>query len=162
MEHYDYLLLAVVGLLLVWQLAGLIATGRNVRVAGKMPGQLASFILFAALVAVAIYRNRSRMNTTLWIAFGAMPLVLVIFALMKNGLGDSFVYYRGKRYGYDQIEYYHVEREEGGSFILRLHTRRRDIVLQYPDEKKELVMAYLEKFHIMSFDAHKASGSSRR
>ena len=156
--NYDYLLLAAAVLMLLWQFAGLISTGTNVRVAGRMPGQVASLVLVAVLIGAAIYRNRARLTPVLWAAFGIMALVMIVFTLMKHGLGDEYVYHRGRRYGYDQIEYYHIERESGGSFIIRLHTRRRELMLQYPDEKKDLVMEYMGKFNIMSFDSYKASG----
>ena len=141
---FDYLIFAALGGFIIWSLVGIISSRGRIKLRGKLFGRIASISIFAGLMAFAIYRQRDAL-VSVWVIFAFLIVAFVLFLFMKVGLGDNGIFFNGKFVAYDKIKSYSVERETETNFSLRLDVGRKEYVMEFKQDERELVMGYMAK-----------------
>ncbi len=157
----DLLLLLALGGFIIWELAGLLSCRGKIKLPGKVFGRIISMILFMILVFVAAMRSQGDPTVRL-IIFGGILLSGVLSLLLKAGLGDNGLYFNGSFIPYVKMKYYNIERENEKTFSFRMDAGRRDYVLEFPADQRELAIAYMIKGKVPDFQAYKEQQAQGR
>ena len=149
----------LLGIVALWLLASMVLTHRHIKVQGTLPMSkiaIGIFIVLATLVILLRY-GPSTMNLLLILAnaaVGALSLCL------KHGLGDRGVYMNGRLLKYEKMQYYHIELTDSFGTKIRFNSFSKDFALTFPEDKVELVKAYMVKNDVTPFELYQAKAQA--
>lgn len=152
MNGMELLLTVAMVAYLIWEIFGIFAAMGKIKVPGKVFGRWISIILVAVLMVIAIYRNRDNMQNY-WIVFTAMAAAFILFAFVKSGLGEKGLYFNGHYVPYTRLQTYSVDRESETTVGIRFESKRKDYILEFPKEQRELVVAYMLREKVVPANA---------
>ena len=102
--------------------------------------------IIGVLMIFAVVRRRADMETlTMILLLGGVLLGSVLNIFLPVGFGEKGVYFNGRLTPFGNVQYFNVERETTGSFTLRLRTKKREVALDFKQEEKPLVLAWMDK-----------------
>jgi len=157
MNGFDLILSAAVVIFILWEMYGLIATRGKIQMKAQVYGRYIAMGIVLALMALAIFQRRHELNSlTLWVILGGVLVGGVLYVITPTGFGEKGLYFNGRLYPFSQFQYHRVERETDKGFALRLHTVKREFVLDFSQEQQPLVLAWMSKANIVDFEAYLA------
>ena len=128
---------------------------KKVRFVSKQPGRFVIAGILVAVIAVILYvRNGAKVDNLYMI--GGVILMVAAYFCMKNGIGEEGVYSNGKFTQARSISFYAIEYEHNGRLGIRINTRLRDFVFNFPLEQKD---AILDQFSEMGVTRRDFSGA---
>ena len=145
----------LLGIVAIWLLASMVLTHRHIKVHGDVAMKkiaIAIFVVLSALVIIFRY-GPSTMNLLLILAIAALGALSLC---LKHGLGDRGVYMNGRLLKYEKMQYYHIELTDSFGTKIRFNSISKDFSLTFPEDKVELVKAYMVKYDVTPFELYQA------
>lgn len=152
MTTFDYILLAVAAVLLVYQLRLLLRARWEITIPGKAPSRGAVVVLVVVLLALALFRAENLTRT--WPVFLLVGLACLTIFAGGCGLSDSGMFASGRYIAFDQAAYYEMD-ERGGRRVLRLSRLTRETHMIVTDEQLPAVLALLQEHQVPRYEEYR-------
>jgi len=158
MNGFDLVLVAALAVFLLWEAYGLIASRGKIQMKAQIYGRFVAMGIVLVLMGLAIFQRRNELNSvTLWVILGGVLVGCLLYILTPTGFGEKGLYFNGKLTPFEKFQYYCVERETEKGFALRLHTNKREFVLDFAQAQQPLVLAWMSKGKVVDFETHLAA-----
>lgn len=147
-------LLAICGLLILWEISAISFTNKKIIVKGEIPSQKLGIGLFAA-ACIAIMGIKWGFGMWSLITMAAVVVAALLNFAMKNGLSEYGMYINGWSTPYKEMKYYDYERREGDLNRVRVTSTKRDVTLMFTDDQLNLALAYFDKYKVYDMETYK-------
>ena len=145
----------LVAIVTIWLLSSMALTHRHIKVHGDVAMKKIAISIFVVMSAVVILFRYGFTVPNLLLVL-AMAAVGALSLCLKHGLGDKGVYMNGRLLKYEKMAYYHIELTDSFGTKIRFNSLAKDISLTFPEDKVELVKAYMVKYDVTPFELYQA------
>ena len=161
MDMYSGLMVLIAVFCIGQQVFGILRTIGKVDIPGRYAGHTGVVVMAVLMAGFAL----------LWwdyvlqepILFGALAALVVVYLLIRCGLGEKSFYHNGIEVSYAEAEYYMVIREFKRGFTLRLHTRgKKDYILLFKKNQREAVIRRLQEAGVRDWDSFEFNWSKEK
>ena len=152
MTSFDYLLLVVSAVALIYQLQMLLRVKKNVVIPGVTPNRKPVMIVFGLIVLIAALRAENLAKQ--WPVFALIALICVIVFATGCGLGKDGIYSGGKFIDYRKALYYDFDTRSKEGLTLRMATLTKECAMRIRPEQRAEILKLLEEQGIPDFEAY--------
>ncbi len=152
MTTFDYLLLIIAAVVLVYQLRIMIRQRKNVVIPGITPNRKPVMIVFALIILVAILRSQNLAQQ--WPVFALIIVICAIIFSTGCGLGTDGAYSGGKFIDYKKAMYYDFDTRSKEGLTFRLATLTKECAMRIRPEQRAEILKLMEQQGIPDFEAY--------
>lgn len=152
MTTFDYILLAVAAVMLVYQLRLLLRARREITIPGTPPNRGTVILLVVVLLVLALFRAQDLSHT--WPVFVVVAAACLTIFAGGCGLSANGMFSSGRYIAFDKAAYYEMD-ERGGRRILRLSLLTRETHMLVTDEQLPAVLALLEESGVPKYEEYR-------
>ena len=153
MGAFDYVVYAVLAVLVIWAVSRIIVTIGKIRLQGKVPGRIAASVIVIALLGYAVWSRPDTFHNV-WVVGGGILLGMGLYALIRAGFGDDGLYVNGSLVPFKTMNFYTLEPRTAKKVILRVHTAKRDYALLFTNAQQEEVERRMEEGGVSTLEQH--------
>lgn len=147
--------------MMLGQLWGIVTTYRKIDLPGRVTGTLGAWVSLIMLGVIGLTRTRDVMSNP--IVYFTIAALLIVFLLVRAGLGEEGGYHNGRLLPWKDIEYFMVIRETASLFSLRLHMRSgKDYVILFRPRYREAVIDRLLSNGVHDWDEFQFPGDAQQ
>ena len=150
MNGFDYAILAVGALVLIYQLMLMLRLRTQALVRGRAPNKQAVLIMLAVLVALAVWRMGDLSQR--WPVVVVLIAACAVFALCGTGITDRGVIGGGRQITFARAAYYTIEGENTENPTFRISRITRELSLNVAKEDIPRIRALMEEKGVATFE----------
>lgn len=153
MNGFDYVILALGALVLIYQLMLMLRLRTQALIRGQTPNKRAVLVMLAILVALAVWRMGDLSQR--WPVVAVLIATCAVFALCGTGITDRGVIGGGRQITFARAAYYTIEGEntETPTFRISRITRiTRELSLNVAKEDVPRIRALMEENGVATFE----------
>ena len=143
MTPFDYILITIAAVLLVYQMLLIFRQIKSAVIRGKAPAKTASAALLGILLALAVWRMGDLSQR--WPVVVLLAAVCIAFLLGGTALGENGMFCGGRFIRYDRAAYYVIDTPDGNKPVLHLSKLTREGVMELTPEQVPQGVAFLEE-----------------
>ena len=152
MTSFDYLLLILSAVVMVYQLRMLIRERKNVVIPGVTPNKKPVMIVFAVIVVVAILRAQNLAQQ--WPVFAIIVAICAIIFSTGCGLGTDGMYSGGKFIDFKKAMYYDFDTRSKEGLTFRMSTLTKECAMRIQPEQQAEILKLMDVQGIPDFEAY--------
>lgn len=142
MTPFDYILITIAAVLLVYQLLLIYRQIRTAVIRGKAPMKTASAALLGVLLALAVWRMGDLSQR--WPVVVMLVLVCIAFLMGGTALGENGMFCGGRFIRYDRAAFYAIDNPDGEKPVLRLSKLTREGSMELTPQQVPQAEAFLQ------------------
>lgn len=159
MTTFDYLLLIITAIVLVYQLRIMIRQRKNVVIPGATPNRKPVMIVFGLILLVAILRAQNLAQQ--WPLFALIVVICAVIFSTGCGLGSDGIYSGGKFIDYKKAMYYDFDTRAKEGLTLRVATLTKECAMRIRPEQQAEILKLLEEKGIPDFETYQKKVQNR-
>lgn len=152
MTTFDYLLLIIAAVVLVYQLRMMLRVRKNVVIPGVTPNKKSVMIVFGVIVLIAALRTQNMMQQ--WPVFALIVAICAIIFCTGCGLGTDGIYSGGKFIDYKKAMYYDFDTRSKEGLTFRMATLTKECAMRIQPEQRAEILKLMEQQGIPDFEAY--------
>lgn len=152
MTTFDYLLLIIAVIVLVYQLRIMIRQRKNVVISGMTPNRKPVMIVFGLIFLVALLRSQNLAQQ--WPVFALIIAICAIIFCTGCGLGTDGIYSGGKFIDYKKAMYYDFDTRSKEGLTFRMATLTKECAMRIQPEQRAEILKLMEQQGIPDFEAY--------
>ena len=159
MTTFDYILLIVAAIVLIYQVQLLIRMKQDVLIPGAPPNRKTIAVLMAIVIALAIFRTQDFSRQ--WPLFVLVVVVCLTVFAGGAGLAGNGMYSSGTFISFKQAAYYEFGKARDGSPVFRLSRLTKEGHMIIKPEQQEEIRQLMEDNNIPTFEEYQKKMSKR-
>lgn len=152
MTTFDYFLLILAAVVLVYQLRMMLRVRKNVVIPGVTPNKKSVMIVFGVIVLIAALRTQNMMQQ--WPVFALIVVICAIIFCTGCGLGSDGIYSSGKFIDYKKAMYYDFDTRSKEGLTFRMATLTKECAMRIQPEQRAEILKLMEQQGIPDFEAY--------
>ena len=152
MTTFDYLLLVLAAVVLLYQLRMLLRERKNVVIHGVTPNKKPIMIVFAIIVLIAMLRAQNLAQQ--WPVFVLIVAICSVVFCTGCGLGTDGIYSGGKFIDYKKAMYYDFDTRSKEGLTCRMSTLTKECAMRIQPEQQAEILKLMAENGIPDFEAY--------
>lgn len=152
MTTFDYILLALAAVVLVYQLWMMLQVRKNVVIPGITPNKKPMMIVFGLIIVAAMLRAQDMAQQ--WPVFLLIVLICGVIFSTGCGLGKNGIYSGGKFIDYRKAMYYSFDTHAKEGLTFRLSTLTKECAVRIQEDQQDAILDLMKEHRIPDFEAY--------
>ena len=150
MNGFDYVILALGALVLIYQLMLMLRLRTQALIRGQTPNKRAVLVMLAILAALAVWRMGDLSQR--WPVVAVLIAACAVFALCGTGITGRGVIGGGRQITFARAAYYTIEGENTENPTFRISRITRELSLNVAKEDIPRIRALMEENGVATFE----------
>lgn len=152
MTTFDYVLLIIAAIVLIYQLQMMLRVRKNVVIPGVTPNRKPVMILLGVIIVIAALRSQNLAQQ--WPIFALIVLVCGIVFCTGCGLGTDGIYSGGKFIDFKKAIYYDFDTRSKEGLTFRMSTLTKECAMRIQPEQRAEILKLMEQQGIPDFETY--------